>query len=220
MYFIAHRGYPNLKYKDNSFEAYNNAINNDFHLIEMDIQLCKSGEIILYHDIYLKNRLIQDIHYDEIKKYDIKTLRDFFDNIYKQNMKLLFDIKGGHDNLIVDKILILCNKYNVNYNNIYMSSFNKRIIEKLIEYKKVYNYTLGLISDNNFYYDEIKYQLNKIDFISINFEMFLICDKELINECKNQEIKIFIWTIKNKNQYELIKNFNNIDGIISDIKLS
>ena len=51
MLFIAHRGFGNNIYNDNSFDAYDNAIKNNFNIIEMDVQLCKSGEIIIYHDI-------------------------------------------------------------------------------------------------------------------------------------------------------------------------
>ena len=218
MLFIAHRGFGNNIYNDNSFHAYDNAIKNNFDIIEMDVQLCKSGEIIIYHDINIKNKLIRDLNYNYLQRENIKTLKDFFIEKYNKNMKILFDIKGKHD-YIVDKILILCNKFNVNYNNIYMSSFNKIVISDLIKYKNIYNFTLGLISDNNFYYDEIKYQLNKIDFISINFSMLIACDEKLLNECKKKNIKIFVWTIKNKDEFELLQNIC-VDGIITDIKLN
>ena len=218
MLFIAHRGFGNNIYNDNSFDAYDNAIKNNFDIIEMDVQLCKSGEIIIYHDINIKNKLIRDLNYNYLQRENIKTLKDFFVKKYNKNMKILFDIKGKHD-YIVDKILILCNKFNVNYNNIYMSSFNKIVISDLIKYKNIYNFTLGLISDNNFYYDEIKYQLNKIDFISINFSMLIACDEKLLNECKKKNIKIFVWTIKSKDEFELLQNIC-VDGIITDIKLN
>lgn len=216
--YIAHRGYGNNIYSDNSFEAYDNALNNNFDMIEMDVQLCKSGEVIIYHDIYIKNKLIRDMDYSDLHSIGIKTLKDFLIEKYNKNMNILLDIKGKHD-YIVDKILILCNIFNVNYSKTYMSSFNKIVITDLIKYNKIYNYKLGLISDNNFYYDEIKYQLNKIDFISINFEMLIACDEELLNQCKKKKIKIFVWTIRNLYQYELLQNMH-IDGYISDIKLN
>tara|TARA_Y100000992_G_scaffold301699_1_gene273293 strand:+ start:398 stop:1054 length:657 start_codon:yes stop_codon:yes gene_type:complete len=218
MVYIAHRGYGNNKYADNSFEAYDNALKNNFDMIEMDVQLCKSGEVIIYHDIYIKNKLIRDMDYSDLHSIGIKTLKDFLIEKYNKNMNILLDIKGKHD-YIVDKILILCNRFNVNYSKTYMSSFNKIVITDLIKYNKIYNYKLGLISDNNFYYDEIKYQLNKIDFISINFEMLIACDEELLNQCKKKKIKIFVWTIRNLYQYELLQNMH-IDGYISDIKLN
>ena len=215
---IAHRGYGNNIYNDNSFDAYENAFNNKFDMIEMDVQLCKSGEVIIYHDIYIKSKLIRNINYCDLLPTGIKTFKDFLIEKYNKNMNILLDIKGTHIN-VVDKILILCNKFNVNYSKIWMSSFNKIVITDLIKFKNIYKYAVGLISDNNFYYDEIKYQLDKINFISINFEMLISSGEELLNECKHRNIKIFVWTIQNKDQYELLQNIH-IDGFITDIKLN
>ena len=215
---IAHRGYGNNIYNDNSFDAYENAFNNKFDMMEMDVQLCKSGEVIIYHDIYIKNKLIRNINYCDLLPTGIKTFKDFLIEKYNKNMNILLDIKGTHIN-VVDKILILCNKFNVNYSKIWMSSFNKIVITDLIKFKNIYKYAVGLISDNNFYYDEIKYQLDKINFISINFEMLISSGEELLNECKHRNIKIFVWTIQNKDQYELLQNIH-IDGFITDIKLN
>ena len=217
MLYIAHRGYPNKLYNDNSFEAFQNAINNNFNILEIDIQLCKSGEIVIYHDIYLNDKLIKNLDFKDLK-YNINTLELFFKKFYKHNMKILFDIKGHHEG-ISKKLIYILNEYKVNYHNIFLSSFNKIIIDELISFKKIHNFKLGLISDNNFYYDEIKYQLDKVDFISINFEMFLVCDKYLLGECKKRNKKIFVWTIKDDNQIALLKDCE-VDGIISDIKLN
>ena len=49
--------------------------------------------------------------------------------------------------------------------------------------------------------------------------MLLASDEKLFNECKKKNIKIFVWTIKNKDQSELLKDLP-IDGYISDIKLN
>lgn len=218
MFKIAHRGFSNNIYKDNSFEAFDNAYKNNFDMIEMDIQLCKSGEIILYHDTYLKNDLIKNINYEDLKKENIRSLNDFFTIYYKKGMKILFDIKGHHEG-ITKKLIDICNYYKLNYNNTIMASFNKIIISELKIYKKIHNFTLALISDNNFYYDEIKYQLNQIDIISINFDMYISCDKTLLDECFENNIKIIVWTIKNKFQINLLKK-SNIYGLISDIILN
>ena len=217
MLYIAHRGYPNKLYNDNSFKAFQNAIDNNFNILEIDIQLCKSGEIVIYHDVYLNDKLIKNINFNDLK-YNINTLDIFFEQFYKDGMQILFDIKGHHEG-ISQKLIHILNEYKVNYRNIFLSSFNKIIIDELINFKKKYDFKLGLISDNNFYYDEIKYQLDKVDFISINFEMFLVCDKYLLGECKKKNKKIFVWTIKNNNQISLLKDCE-VDGIISDIKLN
>lgn len=223
---IGHRGFPDGKYADNSFEAYKNAFENNFDMIEMDVQLCKSGEVVIYHDINIGNKLIRDMNYSDLLSNNIKTLTDFFIQMYNNKMKILFDIKGKHDN-VVDKILVVCDNFDVDYSNIYISSFNKLVISDLIKRQKMgnnnnnmRNYKIGLISDNNFYYDEINYQLDKLDFISLSFNMLVVsCDDKLMDECNKRKIKIFVWSINNKNPSELLKKIP-IDGYISDVKLT
>ena len=85
---IAHRGYGNNIYNDNSFDAYENAFNNKFDMIEMDVQLCKSGEVIIYHDIYIKNKLIRNINYCDLLPTGIKTFKNFLIEKYNKNMNI------------------------------------------------------------------------------------------------------------------------------------
>ena len=54
---IAHRGFSG-KYGDNNLDSFQAAIDNGFDMVELDIQMCKSGEIVVYHDRYIDNQLI------------------------------------------------------------------------------------------------------------------------------------------------------------------
>ena len=56
---IAHRGYSE-KYGDNNLESFLEAINVGFDMIEMDLQLCKTGEIVVFHNTYLNDRAISE----------------------------------------------------------------------------------------------------------------------------------------------------------------
>ena len=58
---IAHRGYSD-KYGDNNIESFLEAIGSGFDMIELDVQLCKTGEIVIFHDTHLNERDIIDIH--------------------------------------------------------------------------------------------------------------------------------------------------------------
>ena len=64
---IAHRGYSKFCI-DNSEEAFLEANKNNFDMIELDIQLCKTGEIVVYHDIFIDNNLVIDVPYEDLKK--------------------------------------------------------------------------------------------------------------------------------------------------------
>ena len=90
---IAHRGYS-FKYKDNNLKSFIEAINNNFDIIEMDLQLNKNNEIVIYHDLFYKEKLIRNLSNNKIKKYNILTLKDFFKSFDYINVKIIFDLKG------------------------------------------------------------------------------------------------------------------------------
>ena len=54
---IAHRGYSK-HYKENTLCAFNEAVNHKFDMIELDIQLCKSDHIVIYHDEHINDKMI------------------------------------------------------------------------------------------------------------------------------------------------------------------
>ena len=74
MKYVAHRGYS-LKYRDNSLEAIREAIVRKYDGIELDVQLCTSGELVLFHDVYVDNHFISELTLDELKERDICSLK-------------------------------------------------------------------------------------------------------------------------------------------------
>ena len=93
---IAHRGNSQY-YKDNTNQAITSAIIEGFSMIEIDIQICKTGEIIVFHDTYIKDKMIEDMSYSEIIKCcnDILKLEEVFDISGISNIKLYLDLKGS-----------------------------------------------------------------------------------------------------------------------------
>ncbi|QUH30820.1 glycerophosphodiester phosphodiesterase family protein [Vallitalea guaymasensis] len=68
---IAHRGYHNSRYPENSMGAFKRAIDHGFS-IELDIHMLSDGEIVVYHDDNLKrvtgvDKDIEKCTYEEIK---------------------------------------------------------------------------------------------------------------------------------------------------------
>ena len=92
---IAHRGYS-AKYKGNTWSAFKNVKNKGFDMIEIDIQLCKTGEIVIYHDLFLKNQRIINLTLKEVKKKkkSIITLQEFFKYFDSNEQPIYFDMKG------------------------------------------------------------------------------------------------------------------------------
>ena len=74
---IAHRGYS-AKYKDNSIDAFIGAIEEGFDMIELDIQLCKGDEIVIFHDTMIHDKEIIDMTLTELEELSIIPLKTFF----------------------------------------------------------------------------------------------------------------------------------------------
>ena len=53
MLCIAHRGFS-LKYRENSLESIREAVGRGYDGLEIDVQMCETGELVLAHDLYLE----------------------------------------------------------------------------------------------------------------------------------------------------------------------
>lgn len=225
---IAHRGYvPKCKARENTLFAFKNAIDNNFDMIELDIQLCKSNEVIIHHDTHIPYNgtlvTLQNLTLDEIKnvKPYIITLETFIKSIdISENMKLYIDIKGNTNHIIKPLLDLLYNNYS-SFQNIILGSFNRNHLIELEKYNKDLNFNdeyyiyTGFITENIFPITELEYILKNINYIITHWTML---NKETIKYCKTKKIKVYCYTVKNKDIIKYIKKFD-IDGIVSDIKL-
>jgi glycerophosphoryl diester phosphodiesterase len=209
---IAHRGYTKYN-EDNSLNAFNDAVNYNFDMIELDIQLDKNNNIIIMHDSHINYSFIENMSYNEILKQYPKTLllSTFFKKFNYSKIMLYFDLKGS------DKLAEILHKFlktnNINTKNIWFASFNINHIDIL--YNKNKNYNFGLITDNSFTLDIISYITEKynIQFVCFHWSML---NKQTIQFLKEKKIKIFAYTLISNKQLPYIYKFN-IDGIVSDI---
>ena len=215
---IAHRGYSYLE-KDNTISAFKLAIEAQFDIIETDIQLCKSGEIIVYHDTFIESNLISDLTLNQIISYDktIITLNELLKLIDLNLMKLYLDIKG--DEKIIDVLLKFLKNNVFNFKNMYIGSFNRRHLDLLK--KTNLGLKLGFITENKFIYQD-SYNSNELDilldgiyFISVNWSML---DFKLIDYCHYRNILVFAYTLDNKKKLNFFLKYP-IDGIITNFKI-
>ena len=229
---IAHRGYSaSCKYTENTLSACYNAVNKGFNMIEIDVQLCKSKEIVVYHDTYINHNQkyfkIENLTYQELKaiKHNVITLDDVINNIdfstnIKTNTQLYLDIKGNNNNIIKHLIAKLESSYE-NLNNIILCSFNKKHIDAINVYNNEQKYTInhpkyikkGFITENMFDIDDLNHLTQNIEYLIFHW---LMIDENTIKYCKEHNIKVFCYTCKNKHILEEMLEYK-VDGIISDI---
>ena len=196
MKYIIHRGITSKKIEENSYESIKKALkNNNTVGVEFDIRLTKDKRIVLSHNSLVNFNVIENTDYkDIIKKKYLTTLEKILS--INTNKILLIDIKVNNNYKVFGDTLI---KYLDNYDNknIYLCSFNKKIIRYL---KRKTRYKLGYIL--------FTYKINNGNFVMVNYKG--ISDKK-INNIKNKEV--FLWTISNKEELnEVKKKFTNINN--------
>ena len=212
---IAHRGYSDM-YKDNSKEAFIGSVENHFDMIELDIQLTKDNQIIIYHDTFLKDKLIKNLNYKDILEIDkdILSLEKFFEIIDISKIKIYLDIKGNGIGIVrVLNNLIKRKKF---LYNIFIASFNLIIIHKL--YKINPKLQLGFITESLYPKDIFLKIINEscLKFISFHWTML---EESTINFLHANNIIILTYTSKNKDILSFMDEFD-IDGIITNGKLN
>ena len=187
------------------------AYNMNYDGIEMDIQLCKSGEIILHHDIYIKDdngdRFISDMTLDEIKEiYDMATLEDLY-NILPiiTNKKILLDIKGN-DLEIVNKLISFYATRE--YKNVLFCSFNRKIIHLFPKYFKI-----AFILDSTYLNNEYEIITKNLSAVILHWTCL---DRDFNIYCHNNNIDIYTYTVNTPTELLYIKNYD-VDYAITDI---
>ena len=194
MKYIIHRGITSNRFKENSYTAIKRALIDKSSLgVEFDIRLAKDDKIVLSHDDIINFNYIENMKYNDIIKNKYLTTLDKVLTINTDKI-LLIDIKVNNNykkfgNLLLKEL----DKYE---KNIYLASFNKKVIKYL---RKKTKYKKGIITLN--------YKKSNNDFVVINYNTI---SSKKINDIKNKEI--FIWTIHNDKDLEKVKNkFSNID---------
>lgn len=187
MKYIIHRGITSDKIKENTYESIKKAIkSNNTVGVEFDIRLTKDRKVVLSHNSLIDFTPIENLNYlDIIKKQYLTTL----DKVLTINTDKIFliDIKVNKNyKRFADELLYYINNIN---RNIYLCSFNKRIIKYL---RKKTKYKSGRIL--------LFYKKFHGAFIMINYRSFLRYKHLNLN---NKEI--FLWTIPNMDELDNIK---------------
>lgn len=215
MYEIAHRGYSGL-FKDNTLKSFKSAFEQDFSMIELDIQQTKDNIIIIYHDTYLCNNLINTLTYNEVIHLDdtIITLNRFFYEIDYTKIKVYLDLKGDINiaYLLHDFLHFLPK---TKLSQIYIGSFNVETIKIMHTLNPLYK--LGIITNNNF--DPIVWrhfiESYDLSFVTLHWT---ILDKKNIEFIHNYETLVFAYTCKNYILKQIMESYN-VDGIVTNYKL-
>lgn len=201
---IAHRGLKINGTKENTIQAFKNAIDNPFYGgFECDIRTTKDNVFVINHNPIIGADIISLSKYQELKdKYHIPTLESVLK--LKTNKIMLLEIK--EINIDIKAFQDLIHKYS--NKNIYVMSFFNKVIQKLKQRKE--NEKLGVL--NYLLNSEESYE--EYDFICI---LENVMSKKIEEYFRQKEIAIFLYGIHQLDK--TIKLYPNNHYITDEIKL-
>jgi len=218
---IGHRGAKG-HIAENTLVSIKKAIELGADGVEIDVFLCKSGEIVVFHDKkldYLTNGkgLIESKTLSELKKLrvlgtneQIPTLNEVFDIIDK-NTFLNIELKGSNTaKSSLDIVKEQLNNNKVLYNNILFSSFNWEELQDLRDLDSKIKIALVTGKDPLMAIGPAL----KLGAIAIN-PTYKKLNKKVIEEIFKAGLKVYTWTVNDKEDIKRMKKLG-VNGIITD----
>ncbi|MDN3595463.1 glycerophosphodiester phosphodiesterase [Zunongwangia endophytica] len=211
---IGHRGAKG-HVAENTIESIKKAMTLKVDMIEIDVHLCKTGELVVIHDEELDSTttctgFVGEKSLKELKScrttegYQIPTLEEVLD-VVQDKVILNIELKGEGTALPVLNLLEKHPK-----SRILISSFN-------------FNELMSLRSENT----EIPLAVLTEDDMSIAFlqarhlkaaaihPYYKLVTRDYIGDCHRNNIKVNVWTVNKTEKIKKMKNLG-VDGIFSD----
>lgn len=183
---IAHRGLRTEKIKENTIEAFKNAITSqDIAGFEFDIRKTLDNAFVVNHNAFIKKDFIRWKKSSVLKeKHNLPDLEEVLN--LNTNKIMLVEIKDTR--IPYRKLIKILNEHRDK--NIYVMSFHNKVIEKLKKKKApaklgILNYVLNSEAD----YD--------LDFICL---LNNLATPNLINEYKKRGVEVFLYGIINEEE--------------------
>lgn len=217
---IGHRG-ANAYEPENTLVSFQRALDMEADAIELDVHLCKSGELVVIHDFTIdrttnSSGAVKDLTLEELKKvliegkYRIPTLTEVLDQINRKGL-VNIELKGVNTAQGVSDCI---EKYRVEkgwqYEDFIVSSFEKEELKNISKINP--NIILGVLTETSI--TEALEWAEAFSAKAIHPDFMLLTQEEVIR-IKSLGYKIFPWTVNEVQDIQRMKRYS-VDGIISD----
>ncbi|MGO1369461.1 glycerophosphoryl diester phosphodiesterase membrane domain-containing protein [Senegalia sp. (in: firmicutes)] len=212
---------------ENSISAIRDALNKEINFIEIDVQLTKDEEVVLYHDISLRrlaglSESVSQLTYEDLSKIDIgagysneyegekiPTLDKVLKEV-KGKMNLIVELKSyGSKEELVEKTLEVIEENDM-IENVYIQSFDNRLLKMVREKNK--NIKIGQIM----YIAAGDLSYLDVDFYTIEQNML---SNKIISHARSKNRQIWVYTVNSKKDIKEALKYD-IDGLITDYPLT
>ena len=218
---IGHRGAAGHEV-ENTIPSIDKAISLGVDAVEVDVFLCKSGELVVFHDKNLSrltnsNAFIESLTLDSINKIDvinnhkIPTLEEVIKFINKR-VHLNIELKGLNTAKPTYELLqsLFLNKQEL-IDKISISSFNWEELD--IIYNLDNDISTAVLTETKAIERAIN-QAKKINAKAINIDYKLL-NRKVVKMIKSEYLIINAWTVNEIHQIKRMINLG-VDGIITD----
>lgn len=226
-YKIGHRGACGYAL-ENTLPSFQQALSLDVDMIELDVHICKSKEVVVIHNkdtrkINKDKGLIKNKNYSELNKINIPTLEEVLE-LTKGKTKINIELKGKNTAQPVSQIIkkyIGQNKFKSE--DFLISSFSKKELRKASRYLPEIKrgFLVSHLGPISFWINKFpfifRYYLKfakKINSFSINLNRKIV-NKKIVQMAHKENLKVFVYTVNNKREIAYLKRIG-VDGIFSD----
>ena len=217
---IGHRGAKGY-ITENTIESFYKAMELGVDAIELDVQVCQSGELVVFHDHRVERLTdgigrIEELDYKYLKKLDvgngtsIPTLEQVMD-IVDNKIIINIELKSyGTATKVANLIEIYLRTHAWSKHNFMISSFNH--IE-LLQFKKLCpEINIGALTAN--IPTKLALFAEELGAYSINISLEFI-NQAYVDDAHKRGLKVYVYTVNHPKDIVLCKAMG-IDGIFSD----
>ncbi len=216
---IGHRGACGYE-PENTLLSFKKALELNVDMIELDVYLCKTKELVVIHDDKVDRTTngrgyVTEKSFEELRQLDagkgekIPTLQEVLD-LTNKKAKVNIELKGEGTAKPVSKVI---EKYvkekGWSYDDFLVSSFNHY---ELLKFSKLSpNIKIGvLIKGAPIDFAEFA---EKVNAYSVHLSLKFI-NKEFVEDAHKKGMKVFVWTVNDKEEMQRMKELG-IDGVFS-----
>ena len=222
----AHRGWPKVA-PENTLPAFEMALESGADYIELDVQLTKDGELVVFHDDTIERTTngkgyLTDFTYDELQKLSAGSWygdEHEFDDVKIPKFTEVLDLIGNdillnieiksHGNVpaTAEKVVEIIEEYDIK-KSCYVTSFSYQALKRVKELDpKIKTALIAHIAPSTVYS-----QMDYIDAISVNY---LFINQSVVNNAHRSGKKVFVWTVDRSGPMKKMISLG-VDNIITN----
>ncbi|MBO3098691.1 glycerophosphodiester phosphodiesterase [Gelidibacter pelagius] len=217
---IGHRGAKG-HVAENTLESIQKALDLGVDGIEIDVHLCQTGELVVYHDFTLERLTdgtgeITMKSLDELKslkvngQFEIPTLLEVLDLIDKKCM-LNIELKGNGTAFETCKSMQLYTETkDWDFEDFIVSSFDHDELKTVYNINK--NVPLAVLTDFDL---DVAVDFAQTIKAKAIHPHYILLDQKKVQQLQNLGYKVNTWTVNDIEAISLMKSYG-VDGIISD----